>query len=276
MANHSGVLPLASPSKLCLLVFGLLAATGCQSIRSTLTPAGALVQWTTRWARPVVAVTPAPDPTRLATESPAPSPELHTSMARLLEHAEQDGGAEVHYQKSLDLEPDNLDAQLGYGRLLARTGREEEAAAWFEKSCQEHPENAAVHNDLGLCYAQCGRKEDALAPLSQAVELQPDRVLYRNNIAHVLLELGRREEALGQLATVHPPAVAHYNMGYLLRTNGEQKQAAIHFRQALAFDPEFESAQIWSSHLATERVVQHTTVREDLLVRRQAGYGTLD
>ncbi len=197
-------------------------------------------------------------------------------MAQLLEHADQDGGAEVHYRKALDLEPNNLDAQLGYARLLARTGREEEAAAWFEKSCQEYPQNATAHNDLGLCYAQCGRKEDALEPLWQAVELQPDRVLYRNNIAHILLELGRREEALRQLATVHPPAVAHYNMGYLLRTNGEQQQAAIHFRQALAIDPEFESAQIWSSHLATEGVAQSTNVREDLLAERQSGYETLE
>ncbi len=264
------------PSKLCLLVFGLLALAGCQSVRSSLTPAGALVQWTTGWARPVVEVTPAPDPTRLATESPAPSSELHTSMAQLLEHADQDGGAEVHYQKALDLEPDNLDAQLGYARLLARTGCEEEAAAWFEKSCQKHPENAAAQNDLGLCYAQCGRKQDALAPLSQAVELEPDCVLYRNNIAHVLLKLGRQKEALRQLATVHPPAAAHYNMGYLLRTNGEQQQAAIHFQQALAFDPGFESAQIWSNHLATEGVPQPTNVREDLLAERQSSYKILE
>ena len=53
-------------------------------------------------------------------------------------------------------------------------------------------------------------------PLRQAVKLEPKRKLYRNNLATVLVDMGRTDEAWDELSSVHTPAVAHYNLGYLL------------------------------------------------------------
>ena len=251
------------------MVCGLFAASGCQGLQSSVAPAATLVRRTAEFVRPAPEVTAAPDPTRLATKSPPPSSALHTAMAQLLEQAEEDGGAEVHYQQALALEPENLDAQLGYAHLLTRSDRLEEAAAWFERACQDHPQSATAQNDLGLCYAQCGRTNDALRPLTDAVTLAPDSVLYRNNIAQVLVELGRPEQALGELAAVHAPAVAHYNTGYLLQARGERQRAAVHFQQAIAFDPDFAPAQTWTAELARQEVAQPTSGPNRLVAGQQ-------
>jgi Tfp pilus assembly protein PilF len=83
----------------------------------------------------------------------------------------------------------------------------------------------------------------AAATLQSAVQMQPGKALYRNNLATVLVEMGRRQEALTQLQAVHPPAVANYNLGYLLERRGESANAITCYQTALAMDPGMTAAQ---------------------------------
>ena len=66
--------------------------------------------------------------------------------------------------------------------------------------------------------------EKSTAALDEAVRIQPAVVLYRNNIAMVLVDLGQIEAAYSHLAAVHPEAVAHYNLGYLLLKKGKTRR----------------------------------------------------
>src|SRR5262249_55593089 len=106
-----------------------------------------------------------------------------------------------------------------------------------------HPTSGLVYNDLGLCYGRQHQFEQAVGALSRAVELNPDNPKYRNNLATVLVETGRIDEAVQKLSQGATPAVAHYNVGYLLQQKGQTKSAARHMQQALSLDPSLPPAR---------------------------------
>ena len=182
----------------------------------------------------------------LQTQGKLPTAKLHVEMARMLGRSGEEGGAEIHYREALKLSPQSLEAQLGYARLLVARGEPQQACGWFERAHQEHPESATACNDLGLCYAECGRATDAVAAMQRATELQPEEIRYRNNLARLLVAENQAEEALLALLAVHPPAVAHYNVGYLLQSHGKRAAAAAQFKKAASLDPTLAVAQRWN------------------------------
>lgn len=192
--------------------------------------------------------TPADDPTSLSSKSKA-GPELHVAMARLCEVRKLPGEATEHYRLALAEDPKYLPALIGWARLRVHTGELEEATRLYETAAKAFPKEAAVFNDLGLCFAQRGMFEKSTAAIDEAIRLQPAIVLYRNNIAMVLVDLGQIETAYSHLASVHPEAIAHYNLGYLLLKKGQNGEAARQFAMAAQRDPTLIQAQQWLQRL---------------------------
>jgi tetratricopeptide (TPR) repeat protein len=182
------------------------------------------------------------DPISLDYPSGPPTSELFLSMAQLSDRSGKTEHARSMYRQALSIEPNKLDAMLGLARLEDREGRLDEALKIYQQAAAAHPQNAKVLNDLGLCYARSGQFTDSARVLDQAVRLQPKKALYRNNIAKVLTQVDRVDEAVAHLSAVHPPAVAQYNMGVLLRQRGKTVEA-IHFLTAAShIDPQLRPA----------------------------------
>lgn len=177
------------------------------------------------------------DASRLDTPSKKPDAVFYVEVARRLENLGNAVEAQQQYEKALSIAPKDFNALIGLARLQDRDGRTAEAQAVYQRAIKAHPKNALVYNDLGLSYARQRQLDKSLASLSKAVELAPDSTKYRNNLATVLVESGRTDEALAQLSTIGSPAVAHYNVGYLLLKKDEKAAAAQHFQQALSLDP---------------------------------------
>ena len=108
---------------------------------------------------------------------------------------------------------------------LDRQGDLDEASRLYKKAIAKHPKDATAYNDLGLCFHRRGMLEESAQTLRKAVEMAPDREVYRNNLAMVLVDLDRDEEALKQLQITSPPAVADYNLAYLLHRKGNDAEA---------------------------------------------------
>lgn len=197
---------------------------------------------------PKTPVTPADDPTSLATEA-KPSPELYVSMGLLMEQQGRAAEAERRYQQALKLNPKHLGAMVALARLKDRQDEFQEAVRLYQQAAQAHPDQAAVLNDLGLCYARRKRLSEAAAQLERAVQLSPKEARYRNNLATVLVEMGDVDRAFAHLAAVHGEAVAYYNLGYLMHKKGEPKAAAVLFGKALQVDPSLSEARIWLERL---------------------------
>jgi Tfp pilus assembly protein PilF len=194
-----------------------------------------------RMATPQPQVIPADDPVSLATKA-NPGAELYVAVARLCEESGRLEEAEGNYQKALKGAPDNLPALLGYARLKDSMGQPAEARALYRKAAETHPKTPSVFNNLGLFCAEHGLPEESAAAFGRAVELQPNNAKYRNNFARLLVSRGQVAEAFAQLSAVHTPAVAHYNLAYLLEQQGQLRAAGEHLALARQQDPSLVSA----------------------------------
>ncbi len=195
------------------------------------------------------------DPISLANK-PKASPALLVSLAHLHERSGNQSAAMEQYERALAKDPNYMGALLGLARLHDRQENFKEATDMYVRATQAEPGNAAVYNDLGLCYARQGQRlheaaaakeklRQAAAAMEKAASLAPSRKLYRNNASTVLVELNQPEQAFLHLADVHPPAVANYNVGYLLAQKELNAGAGHYFAKALELDPNMADARNW-------------------------------
>jgi Flp pilus assembly protein TadD len=190
------------------------------------------------------------DPLRLDQPTKKVGPEVHVAAARMLENNGKAAEAQAQYQKALQTAPNDLNALIGLARLHDRQGNGQQAIEMYQKAIAANPQSSLAYNDLGLCYARQQQHQAALQALNKAVELQPTSTKYRNNLAAVLVDLGQTDEALNHLTAGNAPAVAHYNLGYLLQQKGDRENALRNFQHALALDPALAPARDMISQLS--------------------------
>jgi len=183
------------------------------------------------------------DPLRLDSPTRKVGPEIHVGAAQLMENQGKFAEAEAHYQKALKDSPNNLNALVGLARMHDRQGHSQQAIQTYLRAYKAHPNSGLVLNDVGLCHARQRQFDQALAAMNRAVELSPDNPKYRNNLATILVETGRIDEAVQKLSVGSTPAVAHYNVAYLLQQKGQTGEATRHLQQAVAIDPALGPAQ---------------------------------
>ncbi len=188
-------------------------------------------------------VIPAKDQTSLSTEPVHLSAEVFIRAARIHEGRGNFAEAKDQYQKAIEQEPKSTTAIIGLARLHDRQQEFAEAEQRYRQAAQIEPNSALVWNDLGLCFARQKRSDEAIEMLDRAIKLQPHNKMYRNNLATVLVEVGRTDTAWAHLTAVNEPAVAHFNMGFLLHKEQQNEVAAQHLQLALQADPSLAAAQ---------------------------------
>lgn len=226
---------------------------------------------------------PALDATSLAQDPGPLQPGLYLSAARMMEQRGQIEEAEGQYRKLLSLEPGNVQALVGVARLQHRQNKMEDAIASYQKAIELRGQDPVILNDLALCYGRAGRREEAIQALRIALAANPSSLLYRNNLAAVLVESGRAAEAVEVLSQTHGPAIANYNVGYLLHQQGKSDSARGHFDLALQADPNFRAAQVMIEKLevagpefrSEPRTAVHPNEERRPVERTQASAGPL-
>jgi len=98
-------------------------------------------------------------------------------------------------QKSVQLEPMNMETNFNLGNTLQELGRLEEAETYHRKAISIKPGYAEAHNNLGFTFQRIGRLEEAEVSYRKAIKLKPDYAEAHNNLGNTLKELGRLEEA---------------------------------------------------------------------------------
>jgi len=82
-------------------------------------------------------------------------------LGELARQAQELPGAEQHFSKASELDPNFADAYLGLGMTLLAEKKYPEAVAPLEKAVKLQPANPAGHYSLATAYARTGRKDDA-------------------------------------------------------------------------------------------------------------------
>jgi tetratricopeptide (TPR) repeat protein len=187
--------------------------------------------------------TPPSDPLSLDNKPKQLSAELYVQIARMHEEKGDFPSAITQYEQALKVAPNNTDILVSMARAQDRKGDVAKAVATYQQAIKIDARCALAYNDLGLCYARQRDLPRAQESLQQAVALVPTSKLYRNNLATVLADAKRYNEAYEQLATVHPPAVAQFNLGVLAGRAGDKNEAMARLQQSAAIDPNFAPAR---------------------------------
>jgi tetratricopeptide (TPR) repeat protein len=187
-------------------------------------------------------VIPADDPASLAQMPKNLSPSIYIQSAIWSERNGNPETARQQYEKGIELSPRDMATLVHYARFLDRQNRADEAVAIYQRALSIEPRNVVALNDLGLCHARQGRFQLALVPLRDAVAAAPENARYRNNLANVLVAAGQTPAAVETLQQIHPPAIAHYNVGCLLVRHRKMDEAARHLAYSIQLDPNFPSS----------------------------------
>ena len=99
--------------------------------------------------------------------------EVHTDVAIALVQNGRIDEAIEHFQKSLEINPDNAPIHYALGMALASRARTDEAIAHFEEALRLDPSLKEAHSDLGIALDRKGQKDEALEHFRKAVAIAP-------------------------------------------------------------------------------------------------------
>lgn len=110
--------------------------------------------------------------------------------------AENPGLATVLLESALQHCPDHRAALQVLGVIRHQLGNDAEALKHFQRLVDLDPENAENHANLGTAYAGLGQHREAVAVMEKSVGMDPSRALYRNNLGLQYRALGDYRSAL--------------------------------------------------------------------------------
>jgi len=145
--------------------------------------------------------------------------------------------AKKEFLEALRLAPGYARAHAGLGGLYAGAQRDDRAAiAEYLKALEIEPSNAAYLNDLAWVYYRSGRLDDAIASFRRAIALRPDHLMARANLGWAYLKKGKPEEAVVQFEQVialdRDASFALFGLGKALQALGKEAEASSAYKKA--------------------------------------------
>jgi type IV pilus assembly protein PilF len=183
-------------------------------------------------------------------------PLAHNAIAVLYERLGQDGKAETHFKRVLDLSPTDSDALNNYGRFLCSQERYGEATVAFERALDNPlyrtPQNS--YTNLGLCKLRAGDPGKAEHYFRQALGKAPNFAPALLQMAKLSWDGGNALQArayLQRLSTVVRPNAEILWLGVQVERQLGDRGAADSF--ALQLRQRFPDAPETQLLLATEK-----------------------
>jgi tetratricopeptide (TPR) repeat protein len=169
--------------------------------------------------------------------------------------------AEQFYRRVLTDDARHPEALYLLGAACHAQGRINEAVDFFERAVSVQTGYAEARHHLGVALAQQGRLAEAVGQLQEANRLRPGAAEFVQSLraalaAHHLQqaawleEQGRAEEAAGHyreaVASQPENVAAHGNLGNLLKSRGQLDEASACFRAFWSWRPGWHSrTTIW-------------------------------
>ncbi|KAM8883413.1 protein O-mannosyl-transferase TMTC1 [Synchiropus picturatus] len=145
--------------------------------------------------------------------------------------------AERYYRKALDTNPQHNRALFNLGNLLKSQGKEKEAEDLLKESLRHGPHFADAYSSLASLYAEQRRFAEANEVYVKGIENCPDSSDLHNNYGVFLVDTGQGELAAEHYQQAVRLKPAHYvamvNLGRLLRSSNENKEAESWYKRAL-------------------------------------------
>lgn len=153
----------------------------------------------------------------------------------------------VLYHHGVSRAPESRIAKTGLANELSERGYLDEASKLYKEVVERHPTYWTAVKSMGCNLMRLGKYEDAAAYLSRGIELRPIEPTQYLSISVALQELKRMPEAersIRQAITLLPKGYGfHYQLGDVLKTQGNLEAALDEFKIELANNPDFSQAR---------------------------------
>jgi len=145
--------------------------------------------------------------------------EAHAVLGSLLSFGDLEWvEGETEFRRSLELNPDSLDACECYANFLNTVGRFDEAIAAAEHAVKVNPLSSTAHGMYGMTLYYAGRNQEAAPEFERSIQLDEHNFASRITLSFVYEKLGRVEDAIAQLQdpqfrSAAPLAIAYVAAG---------------------------------------------------------------
>jgi type IV pilus assembly protein PilF len=143
-------------------------------------------------------------------------------------------------------EQQSADIHYNLGVTAQQAGNVQEALSEFQRAVEMDPDNADAQNALGiLLHLSYRRLGEAIEHYQRAIELRPNFSEARTNLANVFLDKGQYDEAIKLYEQVlndmlYPtPFIAQGNMGWAYYKKGQTEKALENIKAAVTLNPSF-------------------------------------
>lgn len=104
--------------------------------------------------------------------------------------------AAAEFQRSVDLDSDEVDVRIDLARARVRLGEYDEAVRVLEPVLAMYESNLDALEVRSLALLRSGRREEAVKAMERILETHPQSVTALNFCARSYLEIGQRERAV--------------------------------------------------------------------------------
>jgi tetratricopeptide (TPR) repeat protein len=153
------------------------------------------------------------------------------------------------YQKAVQSEPNNVEAQRHLGRIYVKMGDLERAQDVYRKALAKNPKEGSLWYDFGLCHTRRKDFAESMRCFNKALELEPENRDYSKMLGLTLAWTGQTDAALAKLSLAQGAPMAHYNIARILEQKDQVELAKQHLRLALRGNAQLEEARSMLSRL---------------------------
>jgi len=126
--------------------------------------------------------------------------EAHTSLGFLNYVFDWDWpGAESHFRRAIELNPNYVTAHHWYGLYLAVMGRFDEGIEEEQRALELDPSSLIINTDLGLIFCYARQPDRAIEQLMKTLEREPNFVVARWRLARAYAQKAMYQEAISEL-----------------------------------------------------------------------------
>ena len=133
---------------------------------------------------------------RRALEIDPVSPSMTTALGQIYYFGKQYDLAIKQFEKSIELDPKFVRANVYLALSLGAIGKDEQAVQLMESVSRDYPTYTNVKTALGYLYSKSGRPGDAKKMLSRLEKIENPSVFEKYGIALINLHLGNREKSI--------------------------------------------------------------------------------
>lgn len=181
--------------------------------------------------------------------------ESHIALAHFKAQCDLEwSGAEMEYQRAIELNPGYADAYRLYALLLMQTGRHDEAFVKIKRALEIDPTSAIYNGALGFLHYFARRHDQAVEQLQKTIDMEPGHWVAHYWLALVYAQKGMYGGALSEAQKARDlsgDSGSSWVLGYVYALAGRRAEAQQQINELLELSkqryvPPYDIAQIYA------------------------------